>query len=132
MITEHTKARIHDLKGKQDMDLEINFSEKPLFKNCVKIKLGGSEAVVDMKDLYEFVFWASDPENQANLVPMSQTKVRTIQKVHKVKVTKDIKQGEFLNVRCETNVPVEIWDGLAGMMGKRSVVKTGGLPVIGK
>lgn len=114
------------------MELEINFSEDPLFKNCVKIKVGKEDLMIDMKDLYEFVFWAADPENQASLIPMSQTKVRTIQKIHKVKVTKDIKKGEFLNVRCVTNVPVEIWDGLASMMGKRTVIKTGGLPVIGK
>lgn len=130
MITEHTKARIHDLRGKHDMDLEINFSVNPDFKNCVKVSVGKEEIIVDMKDLYEFVFWAANEEQQANLVPMSQTKVRTIEKLHRVEAKKDIKKGEFLNVRCVTNVPVEIWDGLAGMMGKRSVVKTGGFPVV--
>lgn len=128
MISEHTKARVHDLRGKADMDLEINFSEDPLFKNCVKITVGSEDIIVDMKDLYEFVFWAASPEQQSNLIPMTQTKVRTIEKLHKVEVKQDIKKGQFLNVRCTTNVPVEIFDGLAGMMGKKSVPKTFGVP----
>lgn len=132
MITEHTKARIPDLKGKTDMEFEINFSTDPLFKDCVKISVGSEDLIVGMKDLYEFVFWAADPENQAKLIPVTQTKVRTIQKIHQVKVTKDIKQGEFLKVRCETNVPVEIFDGLAGLMDRRTVIKTGGMPVLKK
>lgn len=132
MISEHTKARIHDLRGKTDMDLEINFSEDPLFKDCVKVSVGKEDIVIDMKDLYEFVFWVADPETQADLIPMTQTKVRRIVKMHKVKVTKPIKPGEFLNVRCETNVPVEMVEGLSKMMGKKTTFKMGGIPLIKK
>lgn len=118
-MTGYNKAHIKDLRGKRDIELEVNFSDNPDFKDCARITVGKEELVVSIKDLYEFVFWVASQEQQDNLIPMKQTKVRTIQKLHKVEVKKDIRKGEFLNVRCITNVPVEIVEGLKGMLQPR-------------
>lgn len=128
MVEEHEKIILTDLRGKYDVSMEVGFSND---EEIVKIGIDGKEAIVPIKDLYNFIFLIASAEQQEKLMPVKQTTVRKIIKRHIVKVTKDIKKGDTLRVRCETNVPVEIWEGLAGLMGKKKKVYNG-IPIIGQ
>ena len=129
VIEGYNKAILKDLgSGGNDLTAEVNF---PGQKDVVKLTLGGKSAVVAIKDLYTLVWSIGSAEQRDNLMPIKQTLVRKIRKRHIVEVTKDIRKGEKLNVRCETNVPVEIWEGLRGMMGKKSY-SMDSVPIIGK
>lgn len=118
MLSEYNKARLYDLKGKRNIDFEVNFSDNPDFKECVRVNMGSEEAIIPLQEIYGFIMIAGTPEQQDNLMPIKQTTVKKIIKRHVVQLKKDLKKGEFMNVRCETNVPVEIVEGLKGLMNK--------------
>ena len=119
MLNENTKVVIPDLRNKRDVEMEVCFAEDEVFKDTIKVTMGSEEAIIKIKDLYGFMFVIANAEQQEQLMPVQQTTIRKIVKRHVVKVTKDIRKGDMLNVRCETNVPVEMWEGMKGMMGKR-------------
>jgi hypothetical protein len=135
MIEEYDQTKIEDLRGRNDVTLEINFSSNPDLKETVKIEIGGKEAIIPIKYLYSFVFMVANSEQQERLMPVRQTLVRKIVKQHRILAKRDIKKGEYVVARCETNVPVEIWEGLKGMLEKRkSAVSFGAykVPLLGK
>ena len=119
MLNENTKVVIPDLRNKRDVEMEVCFADDEVFKDTIRVTMGSEEAIIKIKDLYGFMFVIANAEQQEQLMPVQQTTVRKIVKRHVVKVTKDIRKGDMLNVRCETNVPVEIWEGMKGMMDKR-------------
>jgi len=116
MLSEYNKAVLRDLKNKRDLNFEVNFSDDERFKECVRVKMGSEEAIIPLQEVYSFIMIAGTPEQQANLIPVKQTTVKKIIKRHVVQATKDIKKGELINFHCETNVPIEIVEGLKGLM----------------
>ncbi len=116
MLSEYNKAIVHDLKGHRNLEFEVNFSKEERFKECVRVTMGSEEAIMPLSDIYAFVMIAGTPEQQDNLMPVKQTLVNKIVKRHVVAAKKDIKKGELINFRCETNVPVEVVEGLKGLV----------------
>lgn len=129
MLQENEKVVMDDLRGHHKVSMEVNHSSNPDLKDTVKVSMEGNDAIIPIKDLYNFVFLIANAEQQEQLMPVKQTLVRKIVKIHKIKAKKDIRKGEYVNARCETNVPVEIWEGLKGMMDKRIVSRS--IPLIG-
>ena len=129
MLSEQTKVVLSDLRRKTDMGMEVLFSDNPELKDTIKVTMGKEDAIINIKELYSFMFVIANAQQQEQLMPVKQETVRKIVKRHVVKVTKDIKKGEMLNVRCETNVPVEIWEGMRGMTGK-TMFKKASVPMI--
>lgn len=127
----YNKCKLSDLRKQNDITAEINFSDEEGKKDCVKLTMGDKEALIPISELYTLVWSVASEKERDNLIPVRQEKVRIIVKTHKVKVTKDIRKGEFLNVRCETNVPVEIYEGLKGIMPQAEKKKTFNIPIIG-
>ena len=126
-VDTQEKVIYTDLKGKHDVSMEINFSDE---KDHVKISIDGKDSIIKISDLFNFVFLIADADQQEKLMPIKTETIRKIVKRHVVRVTRDIKKGEMLNVRCETNVPVSIWEGLKGMMGKTQEKKSFQFPII--
>lgn len=118
MLEGYDKAVLADLKGKNDLEVEINFSDEERFKDCVKVKMGKDEAFISKQDLYSVVWSIADPENQEKMLPVKQTLVRKIVKKHIIEVKKPLKVGDKVIAYCHTNIPVEIYEGLKGMMPK--------------
>lgn len=116
MLTSYNKAVLRDLKGKRDLDFEVNFSKNPDFVECVRVTMGKEEAIIPLEDIYGFIMIAGTPKQQDDLLPIKQTLVKKIIKRHVVQATKDIKKGEMINFRCETNIPVEVVEGLKGLV----------------
>lgn len=132
MLSENTKVMLQDLKGKQDVGMEVCFSDSPDLQDTVRVTMGSETAIIKISELYGFMFVIANAEQQEQLMPVKQTTVRKIRKRHIVEVTKDIRKGQKLNVRCETNVPVEVWEGMRGMLGRKEVKRqtSVSLPII--
>ena len=118
MLKGYNQATISDLNGTNDLSLEINFSGDPENSKCAKIRLAGNEAVISLDELHAFVFAVATEDQQADLIPVRQVEVQKVMKWHLVEAKKDIRKGEKIKVRCETNVPVEIYNGIIGGMDK--------------
>ncbi len=133
MLTENTKVILSDLRGRNDVGMEVCHSSNEDLVDTILVTVDGKEAIIPIKELYSFIFVVGNAQQQEAMMPVKQTTVRKIRKVHIVEATKDIRKGEKLKVRCETNVPVEVWEGMAGMMGQRPAKRKmiGNIPIIG-
>lgn len=118
MLPEYAKANIEDIKGKNDIQFETNFSEDPDLKEYVRVTLDGNSAVISIKDLFAFVFTVANEEQQVDLMPVVRTTVKKMVKYHKVLVANGVKPGGHVNVRCEVNVPVEVYNGMRGNLSR--------------
>lgn len=98
-------------------DILIDVMPKSEFVN---FRVGSEKGIMVKKvDLWALVFTIADPETQEKLLPVRQTEMVTYKRVHHVKLTKDVRAGHMLNVRCEINVPETVNEGLAGTLVKR-------------
>ena|SRR6266478_8271958 len=123
MISGYNKAILYDLKGKRNIEAEVNFSDNTDLKDTVRIKMGSEEAIIPIKELFSFTFAVANNDQQADLVPVTQTEVVKYRKWHIVEAKSDIRQGQKIRVRCEVNVPLTVVNGLNGSIGKLSVAK---------
>lgn len=106
LFEEYNKATLRDVSSRgNDIEAEINFDKR---SDVVKLTLGDKQAVIPTRELHALVWAIADEEQRDRLIPVKQTRIGKIMKTHKVKVIKDIRKGEFLNVRCETNIPLEM------------------------
>ena len=123
-MTGYNLARLYDLKGKRNIDVEVNFSENPDFKDTLRVKMGSEDAIIPIKELYALVFAVANQDQQADLVPVTQTEVVKYLKFHTVKAKTDIKKDQLIKVRCEINVPTTVVNALNGSIGKTTMEKS--------
>lgn len=63
-------------------------------------------------DLYTFCMLIADPETLDKLTPVRKETVEEFTREHRVRVTKDIKEGEYLTVQCKVRVPERVVEGI--------------------
>ncbi len=117
MIKDNARAVIQDVLGKTVLSGEVNFDEE--HKDCVKFIIGDpnllantAEIVVKYEELFAFMFTLATPEQQAKMVPVREELGNQYMKQINVKLTKDLKAGEFLVVNVPINVPQVIEDAI--------------------
>lgn len=122
MIDDSQKIEIPSKTGGKGVQLELNWNSS-VSPTDVRVTMGEESAVVDLKDLYFFVFTAGTAEMQDNLMPVRQTQVYKLIKQHRIVAKKNIKPGEMIIANCEVDIPVSVVDTLRGELFK----KRGGL-----
>lgn len=80
---------------------------------------GQKDRLVRKVDLWGACFLMADGKTQDQLMPIRQTEMTTVVRLHQVRVGKDLKKGEILSVRCETSLPTAVEEGLAGTLMKK-------------
>ena len=110
MIEEQNKVTLPDQSGKNDMMVEMNVTQAT--KDCVKITIDGKSSFIKIEDLYGMIFVICSEEQQLNMMPVRQTTIRKLVRWHTVEVKKDMKRGERIVVKCETDVPMTVEEGL--------------------
>jgi hypothetical protein len=130
MLNENSKVLLPDLKNRSDVGMEVAFSDNEELKDTIRVTIGKEEAIVKIKDLYGFMFVIANAEQQEQLLPVRSVTVRKIRKQHRIKVLKHVYPGEHVVANCETNVPVEIFEGMKSMMGSRIEHKSARIPII--
>jgi len=128
LFNDYNKCVLSDLQRKNDIKVEVNFSNKENLRDCIKLTMGDKTAIIPISELHTLVWSVASEQQRDDLTPVKQTLVRKIVKKHMVEAKKNIKKGEMIRVRCETNVPVEIYEGLKGMMPKDN--KSFSVPII--
>lgn len=110
MIKGNAKAEIKDVTGREyPVCFEVNFDDE--YKDCVQITIGGPNpydqqiAVVKYSDLFSFMFTLATKEQQAKMIPVREELGTQYMKQINVKLTKDLKAGEFMTVNVPINVP---------------------------
>ncbi len=110
MIKKNAQAEIKDVRTGNSLLLEVNFDENQ--KDCVKISFNDQDFIVKYADLFAFMFSLATKEQQAKMVPVREELGNQYMKQIQVKLTKDLKAGEFLVVNVPINVPQVIEDAI--------------------
>jgi|GEM_PF-2640116 len=103
MINKPASAEIKDQNEINDVGLDINFDEK--YPESVRIAIGDNVSIVKYSDLFSFMFVLATKEQQSLMMPVKQELGHQYMKEIQVKLTKDLKKGEFMVVQVPINVP---------------------------
>ena len=103
MIKNPAEAEIFDVIQGTPITFRVN--SDPLHPDSVKIIINGQEAVIAYTDLFSIMFTLATKEQQAKMIPVREELGNQYMKQINVKLTKDLKAGEFLVVNVPINVP---------------------------
>lgn len=93
-----------------DVDIAYDPAQETL-----EVRVGEAKGHMTKLELYQFCFGICDARVRDTLMPVRTTEMTTITKVHTVKLKKATPAGGIIKVRCHTNVPTSIVDGLKGL-----------------
>lgn len=110
MIKNNAKAEIIEYSTGRPVFFEVNFDENQ--KDCVKISIDEEYRIVKYSDLFSFMFQLATKEQQAKMIPVREELGNQYMKQISVKLTKDLKAGEFMTVNVPINVPQVIEDAI--------------------
>ena len=118
MLKHKAKAILSNLGGRRKVIADVNWDKK--HKDCIKLAIGKSEAIIPKAELFQLLFTVSNAEQQAEMMTVKKEEVRPFARKHVVKVLKDLKAGDILSVHCEVNVPEIVSEAF-----KRQYIKEG-------
>lgn len=96
---------------------DVTFDVHPK-SDWIDVTIGKEHGKIKYSDLFGMVFTIADPKRQEEMMPVRQTEVMRYRKVHAVQLKKDMHKGEIMKVRCETDVPLTVVEGLRGLVEK--------------
>jgi len=91
-------------KGKLKVEVNWNDAVKPC--EVIKFIVDGKEAIIDRAHLYEMMMIFGDEDQQEQLIPVTQTAVKPVKRLLKLKAKDDIKKGDMISVVHTIYVPV--------------------------
>lgn len=100
MISEYAVFEHDGLK------IEANWNESVKPCEVIRFTIDGKVAYMDRAHLYQTLFLFGDDKQQADLIPQQEYSVKTVNRLLKVKLKKDMKKGEILAVNYEYFVPL--------------------------
>lgn len=116
-------------KGRQTIQLgEDVFVDVDPKDEYVKVRMGNEKgSVVKKVDLWAAIFSIADSATQEKMMPIRQTQVESFERIHRVRVTKALKPGDEIRVKCHVSVEKTVIEGLAGNLTKKTTGGTGGI-----
>ena len=103
MLDDYTELTL----GKLKIFANWNEAVKPAKK--FRIAMNGVEEIIDREDLYSLLMLFGDEEQQEQLIPVIETKVKQITRLLKVRAKKDMKKGELLVFPYTYFIPVDAY-----------------------
>ncbi len=104
------------ITDKQTFEIgDVLFDVKP-DSQWINVRMHGKEGTIDKNALWAMVFAISGGKEQDDLIPVRQTEMMTFERIHTVKLNKDMRKGEILKYRAKIDVPVTIVESLKGMV----------------
>ncbi len=97
------------LKQKQTFKFgDVKFIVNPKNPSVIVQVENGQKASIKKIDLWGMVFAISDSKKQEGLIPVQKSEMMEIDRVHTIKATKDIKEGETVKFHCHISVPLAL------------------------
>lgn len=79
---------------------------------------------VHYKELWSAVWVLGDKEFKDQLIPVQKTQCMLFSRQHKVRATRDIKQGDEINFWCEVSVEKTVVEAIAEKNGAKVIEKS--------
>lgn len=126
MIPEHSILQLTGPDGTCEFNVDPD-------QETFRMTMGKETKRFKRIDLWALTFAIANAEQQADMIPVRRSEVVTYRRKHQVKLKKDMRKGDVVNVSCEINVEKTVAEGLRGMLDKEASKKIdrGGLPIIG-
>lgn len=77
-------------------------------ENVWKIKLGGETTTMRQEDIFALALFGAKEEELADLESIKDRDLSCYVRQHTIELSKNMKKGEKVTARCETNVPVMV------------------------
>ncbi len=104
MLTKHNTATIKDhSEGKHEIILDVNWDKNLM--EYIKLDFDGKVAYIKKSDLFQIVFVLATPEQQEQMIPVRRDEMKPYERQHRIKLTRDMKEGEELVANCKIHVP---------------------------
>lgn len=104
MLKKHNTATIEDHSdGKHEIILDVNW-DKDLM-DYIKLDFDGKIAYIKKSDMFMFMFVLGTPEQQEQMIPVRRDEMKPYERQHRIKLTRDMKEGEELVANCKIHVP---------------------------
>jgi hypothetical protein len=123
MMKGNNIATLKDLKGINDIEVEVNKNDKQ--QNFVEIRMKDRDgdwirSSIQIKDLFGLVFMIVGEKEQEELMPVRKTEVRVYERQHRIKLNKDMKKGEIVVANCRVDIPLMVEEGLSKLIEKKA------------
>lgn len=82
----------------------------------VSLRVGNVNTKIKRVDLWAACFAIADADTQEKLMPVRKTEVMTFERIHKVRLKKDLHAGDIMRVKCHVDVPMTIEENLKGLI----------------
>ena len=78
----------------------------------IVVKLGKNMTHIKKTELWMMTFAISKEADQPDLIPAQKKEMMSFDRVHTIKATKAIAEGETIKFHCHTDVPIQILNSL--------------------
>ncbi len=107
-----TESKTLQLSGDIFMDVDPT-------QDAVRLRIGDkTSGYLPIPELWGAIFAIVGPAQQDAMTPVRTTQLETFIRKHKVKVTKALKPGDIITVKCHINIPVTVTEGLKSIVEK--------------
>ncbi len=90
----------------QGLKVEVNYNAYVSPCKIIKFTIGGKSVVIDRAYLYQMMMIFGDTDQQEQLIPVTETTVKPVKRLLKVKAKQDIKKGETISVVHTVYIPM--------------------------
>ena len=105
--TEYTR-----LKLTQELTFEANYSKHSTPCKWFKLTMGNKSTTMSRDELFGLLFLFADEQQQEDLIPIKETKVRSITRLLSFKLKKDMRKGEIVRAAYTYFMPETIVEKL--------------------
>lgn len=95
-----------------NMEVDVNWNEHVTPCKKIRFKLDGKEQIIDREDLYAMMMLFGNDNQQTDLIPVIETKVRAITRLLKIRAKKDMRRGEIMAFPYTYFVPAAVYEKL--------------------
>ena len=100
------------LQLSENLILETNYSESSTPCKLFKFTIGKKSSIISRTELFGLLFMFGTEKEQEDLIPVVQTKVRSITRLLSFKLKKDMKKGEIVKAAYTYFMPEAIVEKL--------------------
>lgn len=104
---EYEKIHLGD-----DILVEVNWATSVTPCKAFKITIGDKSSIVPRDAMFGLLFLFADEKEQEDLIPVIETKVRSISRLLTFTLKKDMRKGEKLRARYQYFVPETVYEKL--------------------
>lgn len=112
-LTERKTIEIGDHANDNGILIDVDPTDTHL-----NIRIGDKNVKVSKSEFWGVCFMMADEKTQESLMPVRQTEMMSFERIHRVRVTKDLIKGQTLKFKCKVDVPVAVVDSLKGVLDK--------------